>query len=99
MLNISGKKVLSKTAPFSNTVREARIKFAGHGWKNRKSPQIHYFGHLRMDAPVSIGHPMTTYIDQLFDDTRCLPENLPDAMDDRNGWKVKGKNIRANITS
>ena len=32
------------------------------------------------------GHPARTYIQQLCADTRCSPEDLPGAIDDREGW-------------
>ena len=42
---------------------------------------------------TSIGHPTRTYIDQLCDYSWCLPEDLPNAMNDRTGWRARFKNI------
>ena len=39
--------------------------------------------------------PARTYIQQLCADTGCSPEDLPDVMDDREGWRVMVRNIRA----
>ena len=33
------------------------------------------------------GRPARTYIQQLCADTECSPEDLPKAMDDREGWR------------
>ena len=32
------------------------------------------------------GRPARTYIQQLCEDTGCSPENLPDAINDREKW-------------
>ena len=36
-----------------------------------------------------------TYIQQLHADIECSLENLPGAMDDRDGWRVRVREIRA----
>ena len=45
-----------------------------------------------------IGRPPRTYIDQLCDDIGCLPEDLPNAMSDRDAWRDRVKDIRASTT-
>ena len=41
------------------------------------------------------GRPARTYIQQLCTDTGCKPEDLPEAMDDREGSRERVRNIRA----
>ena len=41
------------------------------------------------------GRPARTYIQQLCEDTGCSPEDLPEAMNDREKWRERVKNIRA----
>ena len=41
------------------------------------------------------GQPARTYIQQLCADTGCSPEDLPEAMDDREGWRETVRDIRA----
>ena len=36
-----------------------------------------------------------TYIQQLYADTGCSPEDLPEAMDNREGWRERVRNISA----
>ena len=36
------------------------------------------------------GRPARTYIQQLYADTGCSPEDLPEAMDDRRGGEREG---------
>ncbi len=42
------------------------------------------------------GRPARTDIHQLSADTGCSPEDLLKAMDDREGWRGRLRNIRAN---
>ena len=41
------------------------------------------------------GRPARTCIQLLYADTRCSPEDLPDAMDDRDEWRERVRDIRA----
>ena len=40
------------------------------------------------------GRPARNYIQQLCADTGCIPEDLPEAMDDREGWQERVRGIR-----
>ena len=39
------------------------------------------------------GRPVRTYILQLCEDTGCGPEDLPEAMNDREKWRERGSGI------
>ena len=41
------------------------------------------------------GRPARTYIQQLCEDTGCSPEDLQEAMTDREGWRGRVRDIRA----
>ena len=41
------------------------------------------------------GRPARTYIQQLCEDTGCIPEDLPEAMNDREKWREKVRDICA----
>ena len=41
------------------------------------------------------GRPARTSLQQLCGDTGCSPEDLPEAMDDREGWLERVRDIRA----
>ena len=45
------------------------------------------------------GRPAQTYIQQLCEDTRCNPEDLPKAINDREKWREMVKDIRAGGTT
>ena len=42
--------------------------------------------------------PARTYIQQLCQDTGCSPEDLPEAMNDREKWRERVRDIRASGT-
>ena len=43
--------------------------------------------------------PARTYIQQLCEDTGCSPEDLPEAMNDREKWRERVRDIRASGTT
>ena len=45
------------------------------------------------------GRPARTYIQQLCEDTGCFPEDLPGAMNDREKWRERVRDIRATSTT
>ena len=45
------------------------------------------------------GRPARTYIQQLCVDTGCCPEDLPEAMNDREKWRERVRDIRATSTT
>ena len=44
--------------------------------------------------PSKAGRPARTYIQQLCEDTRCSPEDLPEAMNDREKWRERVRDVR-----
>ena len=44
---------------------------------------------------MDMGRPAMTYIDQLCEDAGCSAEDLPGAMNDREGWREIVMDIRA----
>ena len=45
------------------------------------------------------GRPARTYIQQLCEDTGCSPEDMPEAMNDREKWRERVRDIRASGTT
>ena len=45
------------------------------------------------------GRPARTYIEQLCEDTGCNPEDLPKAMNDREKWWERVRDVRAGGTT
>ena len=73
----------------------------------QQHPTLHQlYGHLP-PIPKTIqarrtrhaGRPARAFIQQLCDDTMCNPEDLPKAMNDRETWRERVRDIRASCTS
>ena len=45
------------------------------------------------------GRPARTYIQQLYEDTGCSPEDLPEAMNDKEKWREWVRGVRASGTT
>ena len=81
--------------PITKTIQVRRTRHAGHCWRSRDEliRDVHLWTptHGRPKA----GRPARTYIQQLGEDTGCCPEDLPRAMNDREEWRERVRDIRA----
>ena len=76
--------------PITKTIQVRRTRHAGHCWRSR-DVLLWTPTHGRAKA----GRPARTYIQQLCEDTGCCPEDLPRAMNDREEWRERVRDIRA----
>ena len=68
--------------PITKTIQVRRTRHAGHCWRSRDK----LIRDVLLWTPThgrAKGRPARTYIQQLCEDTRCCPEDLPSAMNDR----------------
>ena len=81
--------------PVTKTIQVRRTRHAGHFW--RSSDEL--ISDVLLWTPtygwVKGGGPARTYIQQLCEDTGCSPEYLPEAMNDREKWRERVRDIRA----
>ena len=81
--------------PITKTIQVRRTRHAGHCWRSRdeliRDVLLWIPTHIRAKA----GRPAGTYIQQLCEDTGCCPEDLPRAMNDREEWRERVRDIRA----
>ena len=77
--------------PITKTIQVRRTRHAGHCWRSRDELIRDVLTHGRAKA----GRPARTYIQQLCEDTGCCPEDLPRAMNDREEWWERVRDIRA----
>ena len=82
-------------APITKTIQVRRTRHAGHSWRSREEliSDVHLWTALYGRAKA--GRPARTCIQQLCEDTRCNPEDLPEAMNDREQWREMVRNICA----
>ena len=81
--------------PITKTIQVRRTRHAGHCWRSKdeliSDILLWNLSHGRAKA----GRPARTYIQQFCADTGYSFEDLPGAMDDRDGWQEKVRMIRA----
>ena len=93
VLNIPLKKyptkqrLYGKLPPISKIITESCTRFAGHSWKCKQELVSDTLPWSPQHGSTFIGRPPCTYIDQLCDETGCLPEDLPNSMRDRDAWR------------
>ena len=85
--------------PIMKTIQVRRTRHAGHCWRSKDelisdvllwTPR---YGRAKAEWPARI------YIQQLCEDTRCNFEDLPEAMNDREKWRERVRDICAGCTT
>ena len=75
-----------------------RHQLYGHLPPITKTIQVRRTRHAGHCWSAKTGRPARTYIQQLCEDTGCCPEDLPRAMNDREEWRERVRDIRATST-
>ena len=65
------------------------------GWRSRDKLISDVLQWTPSHGRAKVGRPARTNIQQLCADTGCRPEDLPEAMDDREGWRKRVRYISA----
>ena len=81
------------------TIQARRTRHAGHCWRSRDK----FISDVLLWTPTygraQAGRPARTYIQQLCEDTGCSSEDLPEAMNDREKWRERVRDICASSTT
>ena len=81
--------------PITKTIKVRRTKHAGHCWRSRDE----LISDVLLWTPTcgrgKAERPARTYIQPLCEDTGCSPEDLPEAMHDREKWRERVRDILA----
>ena len=85
--------------PITKTILVRRTRHAGHCWRNRDELISDVLLLTPTYGRAKAGRPTRTYIQQLCEDTGCSPEDLPEAMNDREKWRERVRDIRATSTT
>ena len=85
--------------PITKNLIVRRTRHAGHCWRRKNKLISDAFLWTPSRGRVWAGQPLRTYIQQLCADTGCNLEDLPEAMDDREGWGERVREIRADGTT
>ena len=81
--------------PITKTVQVRRPRHAGHCWRSRDELIRDVLQWTPTHGRAKAGRPARTHIQQLCEDTGCCPEDLPGAMNDREEWRERVRDIRA----
>ena len=76
-----------------------RARHAGHCWRSKDELVSDVLLWTPTYGQAKAGRPARTYIQQLCEDTGCNPEDLPEAMNDKEKWREMVKDIRAGGTT
>ena len=81
--------------PITKTIQVRRTRHAGHCWRSKDELISDVLLWTPTHGCARVGQPARTYIQQLCEDTGCNPEDLPEAMNDREKWRETVRDIRA----
>ena len=81
--------------PITKTIQVRRTRHAGHCWRSRDELIREVLLWIPTHGCAKAGRPARTYIQQLCEDTGCCPEDLPRAMNDREEWRERVRDICA----
>ena len=81
--------------PITKTIQVRRTRHAGHCWRSRDELIRDVLLWIPTHGRAKAGRLARTYIQQLCEDTGCCPEDLPRAMNDREEWRERVRDIRA----
>ena len=82
-------------APITKTIQVRRTRHAGHCWRSRDELIRDVLLWIPTHGRTKAGWPARMYIQQLCEDTGCCPEDLPRAMNYREEWRERVRDIRA----
>ena len=86
-------------APITKTIQARRTRHAGHCWRSKDELISDVLQWTPAYGRAKAGRPSPTYIQQLCEDTGCNPEDLPEAMNDREKWRERVRDSRAGGTT
>ena len=85
--------------PITKTIQVRQTRHAGHSWRSKDELISDVLLWTPAYGQAKAGRPARTYIQQLCEDTGCNLEDLPKAMNDREKWRERVRDIRARDTT
>ena len=89
------QQLYGRLPPIMKTIQIRRTRHAGHCWRSRDELISDVLLWTPSYGRAKAGRPARPYIQQLSEDTGCSPEDLPEAMNDRERWGERVSNICA----
>ena len=85
--------------PISKTMQVRRVRHAGHCKTSKDELIRDVLIWTPAYGPAKVGRPPRTYIRQLCENTGCSPEDMSKAMNDKEMWWERTRDIRASGTT
>ena len=85
--------------PITKTIQVRRTRHAGQCWRSRDELITDVLLWAPTYGRAKAGRPARTYIQQQCEDTGCSPEDLPEAMNDREKKRERVRDIHASGTT
>ena len=85
--------------PITKTIQVRRTRHAGHCWRSRDELISDVLLWTPIYSRAIAERPAQTYIQQLCGDTGCSPKDLSKAMNGREKWRERVRDIRASGTT
>ena len=83
----------------TKTIQVKQTRHAGYCWRSRDELISDVLLWTSTYGRAKAGRPARTYTQKLCEDTGCSPEDLLEAMNDGEKWRVRVKDIRASGTT
>ena len=105
ILNKSWRQHLTKQLLYGHqptitkTIQVRRNIHSGHCWRSRDELISDVLQWTPSHGRAKVGWLARTYIQQLCEDKGCSPTDLPEAMNDREEWRGRVRNIRVDGTT
>ena len=95
----TGHQLYGHLPPITKTIQVRRTRHAGDCWRSRDELISDVLLWTPTYGREKAGRPARTYIQKLREDTGCSPEDLPEAMNNREKWLERVRDIRAGSTT
>ena len=86
-------------APNTKTIQVRQTRHAGHCWRSKDELISDVLLWTPTYDQAKAEWPARTYIHQLCEDTGCNPEDLAKAINDREKWRERVRDLRAGDTT
>ena len=90
------QQLYSHLPPITKTIQVRWTRHAGHSWRSKDELISHVLLWIPSHGRAKVGWLTRTYIQKLCADTGCSLVDLLGAMDDRDGWRERVREICAN---
>ena len=85
--------------PITKIIQVRQTRHTGHCWRSRDELISAVLPWIPSHGQTRARRPARTYIQQICEDTGCSPENQPEAMNNREEWRERVRDIRAGGTT